>query len=214
MRNPEPTLSSLLSSARDLAFVLAILALFAGFEYRSYYYGNYRIPLTTFPIVDNQILVGSYSVFMYHRTEIAIACAVLLALAVATEFVSVPERAFKYQRLALLFFVLACFPLLNTWAQQTANYVFGNVVNRPSGTPNKPIIVTLEGKTWSPALLSAMKSGCVELIAQSSDALYVLVRQTVHPWVYVAAIPARSVNQWITPLDYPRGNYAKRCIPN
>jgi hypothetical protein len=204
---------SILASARDLAFVLAILAFFAGFQYRHYYYGYLHIPTATFSIVDNSILVGSYSVFLSHRWYIIIGFAAVFALMLLTRFIKVPKASLAYGRLALLFVLLASFQILNTWAQETAGWVFTDFVGRQTA-PQKPIIVTQEGKLWNPSITYAMQKGCVELITQSTDMLYVLVRQTIYPYVYVAAIPMRSIAHWITPLDYPGGNYAKRCIPS
>jgi hypothetical protein len=207
---------SLLASARDLVFILAILAFFAGFEYRYYYYSYLHIPIATFSIADNQIVAGSYSVFLSHRWYILLGFGILVALALTSDLIKVPDKSYKYQRLALLFVLLAFFPILNTWAQQTAGLVFTGLINTPTGTPRKPIIITSlkDSGPWSASIRSAMQTGCVELITQSSDTFYVLVRQRVRPYVYVAAIPSRAVAHWIIPLDYPGGNYAKRCIPN
>ena len=215
MTNASPSPPSLLASVRDLVFVLAILAFFTGFEYRHYYYYYLHIPTSTFSIVDNQILAGSYSVFLDHRKEILIGFAVIVALAALSDFrkVQQPAWAFKYQRLVLFFLVLVLFPVLNTWAQQTAAGVFGRLINTDTGTPKAPIIASIKTGDLNPSIISAMNIGCVELITQASDTLYVLVRQTVRPYVYVAAIPAAAIDHWISPLDYPGGNYAKRCIP-
>jgi hypothetical protein len=210
-----PTLPSLLSSARDLVFVLAILAYFAGFEYRYYFYSrNLHLPVGTFPVIDNQILVGSYSVFLVHRANILSGIGVLLALALAMDILKVQERvwAFKYQRIALFFLILVFFPILNVWAQETANVAFVAFVDTP--TPKKPIVVSLKDKRWSAPIAAAMIRGCVELITQTSDSLYLLVRQaSTRPYVYVVAVPTAAAAQSLTPLDYPSGNYAKRCIP-
>lgn len=207
--SPSP---SLLASARDLAFVLGILAFFAGFEYRHYYYSYLHIPIATFSIVDNSILVGSYSVFLSHRWYVLLGFTVVLAAMLIASLAKTPRLPYAYQRLLLLFVLLAFFQILNTWAQETAGSVYTDFVGKPT-VPARPIIVSIKGGAWNASIASAMKRGCVELITQSSDALYVLVRQTAYPYVYVAAIPTQAIDHWITPLTYPGGNYAKRCIP-
>jgi hypothetical protein len=204
------TATSLLSSARDLAFVLAIFAFFAGFEYRYYYYHYLGIPAATFSLVDAQMLAGSYSVFYSHLWYLIIVFAAILAVMLGLGYIPVArERSLNYQRLALLLLLLACFPVLNYWAQQTAGLVFESLV--AGQTPRKPIIVSLIHGPEQPLIESAMKSGCVELITQSSDTLYVLVRQKAYPHFFVEAIPTQAVAHWITPLDERGATYAKRC---
>ena len=70
---------SLLASARDITFVLAIIAFFVGFEYRYYYYDHdLHVPSSVFPFVDNKILAGSYSVFIDHANSILKVIGVIL----------------------------------------------------------------------------------------------------------------------------------------
>ncbi|MGA8326940.1 MAG: hypothetical protein WB757_12755 [Candidatus Cybelea sp.] len=74
---------SLLASARDITFVLAIIAFFVGFEYRYYYYDHdLHVPSSVFPFVDNKILAGSYSVFIDQRLLERVSCEKLHSLAV------------------------------------------------------------------------------------------------------------------------------------
>jgi hypothetical protein len=205
---------SLLSSARDLTFVLAILAFFVGFEYRYYYYDHdLHVPSSVFPFVDNKILAGSYSVFKDHAGSILKILGVILLVALALDVAKIPQRAwaYKYQRIVLFLIVLASFPILNIWAQQTASKV-AFALTHPAA-PKAPLILTFQKGKWNHSLMTAMSEGCVELITESNDTIYALVRQKVNPIRYVIAIPAGAVDHWITPLDYSKGYYAQRCIP-
>lgn len=208
------TAPSLLASARDLTFVLAILAFFAGFEFRYYYYDHdLHVPSSDFPFVDNNILAGSYSVFKDHSGSILKILGLILLVALVTDVAKIPVRAwaYKYQRIVLFFVVLASFPILNVWAQETASKVAFALTHPPA--PKAPLIVTFKKGSWNRSLMTAMSEGCVELITESSNTIYALVRQKVNPIRYVMAIPADAVDRWVTPLDYPRGYYAQRCIP-
>jgi hypothetical protein len=204
-----------LSAARDLAFVVSILAFFAGFEYIHFYYVYLGIPSSTFPIANLQVLADSYSVFAYYRVQIFIGVLAIMAVLFGLRYVSIRgEPLARYQGALLLLIVVACFPLTYYGAQKTAIYVFREVVNRESGAPDKPIIVMPAKKGWTLPIGPAMKKGCVELITQSSDTIYVLVRQKVSPYVYVAAIPTNLVAGWFTPLSFQKGAYTRPCVPD
>ena len=118
-------------------------------------------------------------------------------------------------RLVLVMLLLVSFPLLDHWAQQAAADAFYSIASRPTNRPEKPIIVFASHGALSSHVAAAMRRGCVELLTQSSDTLYVLVRQKSYPTVYLAAIPTRSISGWITPQDLYTGNpYDIDCIAN
>ena len=119
--------------------------------------------------------------------------------------------AYKYQRIVLFAIVLASFPILNIWAQQTASKVAFAFTHPPS--PQAPLILTFQKGKWNHALLTAISEGCVAFITESSDTIYALVRQKADPIRDAAAIPVSAVDHWIVPLDYSKGYHAKRCIP-
>jgi hypothetical protein len=205
---------SLLASARDITFVLAIIAFFVGFEYRYYYYDHdLHVPSSVFPFVDNKILAGSYSVFIDHAGSILKVICVILLVTIALDVAKIPRRAwaYKYQRIALFSIVLASFPILNIWAQQTASKVAFAFTHPPA--PQAPLILTFQKGKWNHALMTAISERCVAFITESSDTIYALVRQKVDPIRYVVAIPVSAVDHWIVPLDYSKGYHAKRCIP-
>lgn len=213
-QSPSILAPALLASARDLTFVLAMLAFFAGFEYRYYYYQHdLHVPTSIFPFVDNAILAGSYSVFKDHSSSVVNILLFALLIVLVSDVAKVPEPAwsFKYQRIALFCIVLAAFPVLNLWAQQTASEVAFGLTHPPA--PKTPLLLTFQKGNWSRSLRTAVKEGCVELITQSNDTIYALVRQKVNPIRYVVAIPVAAVDHSMTPLDYPKGSYAQRCIP-
>lgn len=215
--SPSLLAPGLLASARDLAFVLAILAFFTGFEYRYYYYQHdLHVPTSGFPFVDNAILAASYSVFKDHADSIANTLLVILLIVLLSDVIKIPEPAptYKYQRIILFSIVLASFPILNVWAQQTASKVAFGLTHPPAPiAPREPLIVSFKQGNWSRSLKSVMMQGCVEFIFESSDTIYALVKQRVDPIRYVIAIPVGDVDHWITPLDYSKGFYAQRCIP-
>jgi len=203
--------------ARDFVLISAIWFFFTGFEFRAYYFGNLHIPLGSLSVVDNEVLIGSYSVFLAHWPYVlAISLAAIAAITVIAPQRLSAQGVKAFRALALLLLVIS-FPVLNVWAHKTANDLFNDFVNRPR--PNKPLIVSLDKEPWDPSLIDssiivAMKAGCVELITESSDNLYALVRQNGHsPWIYVAALPKRAIRSWIVPLAYPKGTYAERCLP-
>jgi hypothetical protein len=208
------SLPSLLASARDLTFVLAIVAFFAGFEFRYYYYDHdLHVPSSIFPFVDNKILIGSYSVFIDHARSIVWMLGVIVLVVLALDFAKISQRAWAYkcQRIALFVIVLASFPILNFWAQQTASKLAFALTHPPA--PRAPLILTFQKGKWNHSLMAAIGERCVEFITESSDTIYALVRQKVDPIRYVIAIPVSSVDHWTIDLDYSKGYHAKRCIP-
>jgi hypothetical protein len=212
---PTIGIGPVLSAARDLAFVVSILAFFAGFEYIHFYYAYLGIPSATFPIANLQVLADSYSVFAYYKVPILIGVLAIMATLFGIRYVSIRgEPLVRYQGAILLLVVVACFPLTYYGAQETAIYVFREVVKRQTGAPDKPIILMSAKKGWNLPIGAAIKKGCVELITQSADTIYVLVRQKVSPYVYVAAIPTNLVAGWFTPLSVQKGAYTRPCIPN
>jgi hypothetical protein len=205
---------SLLSSARDFAFVLAIFAFFTGFEYRFFYFRYLGIPTSTLSIADTQTLADSFSVFLSHRWYVLGAFA-LVVLTTFTLRAMKPqqEKLAPFLRLLLLLFVLLSFPVLNEWAQETAATVYWQLVGGQSA-PEMPIKFSLTNKFPTRPLVgtivSAMQKGCVQLVTRSSDTLYLLVRQTNPPTVFVAAMPTEYVASWIT---YRSETNGKRCTP-
>lgn len=122
MKQDPPGGRSILESVRDVAFVCAIYLFFAGFLYQYFWYEALGIPFKATDVGLNQTLVFAYYTFADNLGPVAMACAIGLAVVVATIFAA---RRFKWSQdtFALVsrwLWILAAvimFPLLYGWSR-------------------------------------------------------------------------------------------------
>ncbi|MGA8575368.1 MAG: hypothetical protein WB609_06715 [Candidatus Cybelea sp.] len=147
------SLASILASARDLAFVFAIFAFFAGAEYRYWFYRDLGIPVSSFSIVNSQIIADSYSVFAPHARDIALFFVILAALIFVSHYIAAKRKLSTYRNLVILFLLVAALPLLEYWSNQSAAVAFSNAVNIEGGVPDRAVIIApAKGQTLDTGL--------------------------------------------------------------
>jgi hypothetical protein len=123
--SPLPSAGTLLSMARDLAFVVAIYLFFCGYVFREEYYRQFGLPTSASLSDSATFFVYSYMVFAdtFHF-KFAIYGLIVLILYILARFVAsrwLNLRAIEYiDRMILATLVLAAFPALAKMATSAA----------------------------------------------------------------------------------------------
>lgn len=203
----------LLERLRDLAVLAAIFVFFAGFAYRYYYLGYLGVPAYALPASIEETSAYGYGVFSTHVWPIVIASGIAsLGWWVASRY---PDAANLVRRTTLAIAVLALiasFPIVNFWAQQTA---FDDVASQSHATKaERPLVLTFTDdayRRYSKEVRLANQRGCLQLVAQSADRLYVWVKTGDDPSQFVLAVPIRDLNAFETPLVYNPKAFANDC---